>query len=144
MFQNITLSKQNRKLHLGEITLLDNAKLMKDAVVTAQMAQVEMKADTFIYNADAFRIPAGSNFEALLKKFPGAEITEEGTIKINGKEVKKILVNKKEFFGIGQNSGSSALRNRLRRSSCSVGCEYTVSLSQYLLIVQPLTLIQAA
>jgi len=99
VFRNISLTKQNRSLMLGEIVLRDNAKMMKDAVVTAAAAQVEMKADTFIYNADAFRIPAGSNFEALLKKFPGAEITEEGTIKINGKEVKKILVNKKEFFG---------------------------------------------
>ena len=99
VFRNISLTKQNRSLLLGEIVLQDNAKMMKDALVTAAAAQVEMKADTFIYNADAFRIPAGSNFEALLKKFPGAEITEEGTIKINGKEVKKILVNKKEFFG---------------------------------------------
>ena len=99
VFRPLTLTKQNKRVLLGEIVLEDNAKLMKDAVVTARAAQVEMKADTFIYNADAFRIPAGSNFEALLKKFPGAEITEEGTIKINGKEVKKILVNKKEFFG---------------------------------------------
>lgn len=99
VWRNVSLTKQNRSALLGEITLHDNAKLMKDAVVTAAAAQVEMKADTFVYNADAFRIPAGSNFEALLKKFPGAEITEEGTIKINGKEVKKILVNKKEFFG---------------------------------------------
>ena len=99
VFQRLTLTKQNKRMLLGEIVLLDNARLMKDAVVTARAAQVEMKADTFVYNADAFRVPAGSNFEALLKKFPGAEITEEGTIKINGKEVKKILVNKKEFFG---------------------------------------------
>ena len=98
-WRSLNLSKQNRRIVLGQIVLMDNAKLMKDAVVTAQAAQMEMKADTFVYNADAFRVPAGSNFEALLKKFPGAEITEEGTIKINGKEVKKILVNKKEFFG---------------------------------------------
>ena len=98
-WRKLNLTKQNRRMLLGQIVLQDNAQLMKDAVVTAQMAQVEMKADTFVYNADAFRVPAGSNFEALLKKFPGAEITEEGTIKINGKEVKRILVNKKEFFG---------------------------------------------
>ena len=98
-WRTLNLTKQNRRVLLGQIVLMDNAKMMKDAVVTAQAAQVEMKADTFVYNADAFRVPAGSNFEALLKKFPGAEITEEGTIKINGKEVKKILVNKKEFFG---------------------------------------------
>ncbi|MBR1800513.1 MAG: TonB-dependent receptor [Bacteroidaceae bacterium] len=99
VFRPISLTKKQRSIALGEITLRDNAQLMKEAEVTARAAQVEMKADTFIYNADAFRIPEGSNFEALLKKFPGAEITEQGTIKINGKEVKKILVNEKEFFG---------------------------------------------
>lgn len=99
VFRTLNLTKQNRRQLLGQIVLQDNSQLMRDAVVTAQAAQVEMRADTFVYNADAFRVPAGANFEALLKKFPGAEITEEGTIKINGKEVKRILVNKKEFFG---------------------------------------------
>ena len=99
VFRNITMSKKNRQLLMGVITLHEKARMMREAEVTARAAQVEMKADTFVYNSDAFRIPEGSNFEALLKKFPGAEITEEGTIKINGKEVKKILVNNKEFFG---------------------------------------------
>lgn len=99
VFQPLSLNKKNRSVLLGEIALQDNARLLKEAEVTARVAQVEMKADTFVYNSDAFRIPEGSNFEALLKKFPGAEITEEGTLKINGKEVKKILVNEKEFFG---------------------------------------------
>ncbi len=98
-WRQLTLTKKNKAMLLGEITLEDNARIMKEAQVTARAAQVEMKADTFVYNSDAFRIPEGSNFEALLKKFPGAEITEQGTIKINGKEVKKILVNEKEFFG---------------------------------------------
>lgn len=99
VFKKITLEKKPKDVQLGTIVLNENAKLMKEAEVTARAAQMEMKADTFVYNSDAFRIPEGSNFEALLKKFPGAEITEEGTIKINGKEVKKILVNEKEFFG---------------------------------------------
>ena len=99
VFRKISLTKKNRQLALGEITLVENARMMKETEVTARAAQMEMKADTFVYNSDAFRIPEGSNFEALLKKFPGAEITEEGTIKVNGKEVKKILVNNKEFFG---------------------------------------------
>lgn len=98
-WRKLELTKKNKAMLLGEIVLDDDAKMLKEAQVTARAAQVEMKADTFVYNSDAFRIPEGSNFEALLKKFPGAEITEQGTIKINGKEVKKILVNEKEFFG---------------------------------------------
>ena len=37
--------------------------------------------------------------EELVKKLPGAEIDDDGNIKINGKEVKKIMVDGKEFFG---------------------------------------------
>ena len=62
VFRPITLTKKNRQLPLGEITLYENAKLMKEAEVTARASQMEVKADTFIYNSDAFRIPEGSNF----------------------------------------------------------------------------------
>ena len=36
--------------------------------------------------------------EELVKRLPGAEVSDDGTIKINGKEVKKILVDGKEFM----------------------------------------------
>ena len=96
VFQNIEVSKS---ADLGTITLFDDAKLMKEAEVTAQLAQVEMKADTFMYNADAYKLPEGSTLEELVRKLPGAELGEDGTLKINGKTVSKILVKGKEFFG---------------------------------------------
>jgi hypothetical protein len=37
--------------------------------------------------------------EELVKKLPGAEVDDEGNVTINGKEVKKIMVDGKEFFG---------------------------------------------
>ena len=37
--------------------------------------------------------------EELVKKLPGAEIDDEGNVKINGKDLKKIMVDGKEFFG---------------------------------------------
>ena len=52
----------------------------------------------FVYNAAAFRTPEGSVVEELVKRLPGAEVSDDGTIKINGKEVKKILVDGKEFM----------------------------------------------
>ena len=60
--------------------------------------KVTLKADTFMYNASAFRTPEGSVVEELVKRLPGAEVSDDGTIKINGKEVKKILVDGKEFM----------------------------------------------
>ena len=98
-FKEITLRRDNPTADLGTITLHEDAKLMQEANVVARLAQVEMKADTFVYNADAYRMPEGAVLEELVKKLPGAEVAEDGTITINGKTVKKILVDGKEFFG---------------------------------------------
>jgi len=97
-YKTVTLSKSNREADLATITLQEDAKLMKETQVTAKLAQVEMKEDTFVYNADAYRLPEGSALEELVKKLPGAEVAEDGTITINGKTVSKIMVEGKEFF----------------------------------------------
>lgn len=107
-YRNIVLPKQNNSVNLGEITLQENSKMLKEAEVTAKLAQVEMSADTFVFNAEAFRLPEGSALEDLVKKLPGAEIDESGNIKINGKNISKIMVDGKEFF---QNDTKMALKN---------------------------------
>lgn len=93
--RNIALTKSE---NLGSIALSEDSRLMKEALVVERLAQVEMKADTFVYNADAFRVPEGAVLEELVKKLPGVEVGDDGTIKVNGKSVKKILVDGKEFF----------------------------------------------
>ncbi len=97
-YKTITLSKQKPTVALGTIALQEDAKVMKEAQVTAKLAQVEMVEDTFVYNADAYRLPEGSTLEELVKKLPGAEVSDDGTITINGKTVTKIMVEGKEFF----------------------------------------------
>ena len=107
-YRNIALTKANKAVNLGEVSLEENSKLMKEAEVTAKLAQMEMKADTFIYNAEAFRMPEGSMLEELVRKLPGAEVDDEGNIKINGKSVSKIMVDGKEYF---QNDTKMAMKN---------------------------------
>lgn len=97
--RNLSLGRNARTADLGTIALDEDAKLMKEANVVARMAQVEMKADTFVFNADAFRMPEGAVLEELIKKLPGVEVAEDGTITHNGKTIKKIMVDGKEFFG---------------------------------------------
>lgn len=83
---------------LGVVALEQDAVLLKQATVTGQLAEVQVSEDTVVYNAGAFRVPQGSMLEELVKKLPGAEVDESGKITINGKEVKKIMMNGKEFF----------------------------------------------
>lgn len=97
-YQNLTLAKKPTTVDLGTISLEEDAKLMKEAVVSHNVAMVEQREDTFVFNAAAYRVPPGSSLEALVKKLPGAEVDDDGKITVNGKEVKKILVKGKEFF----------------------------------------------
>ena len=95
--KKITL-KDGKDYRAGTITLEPDAIMLKGATVTAHASKVTLKADTFVYNASAYRTPEGSVVEELVKRLPGAEVSDDGTIKINGKEVKKILVDGKEFM----------------------------------------------
>lgn len=90
--------EQDKNLVLGNVVVGADAIMLKGAVVTAMAQKVTLKEDTFVYNSAAYRTPEGSVVEELVKRLPGAEVSDDGTIKINGKEVKKILVDGKEFM----------------------------------------------
>lgn len=97
MKREVTI-RQDKALELGEIRMTPDAIMLEGAVVTANAAKVMVKKDTLVYNPEAFRTPEGSVVEELIKRMSGAEIDEEGNITINGKTVKKILVDGKEFM----------------------------------------------
>ena len=89
---------QGKDLAMGKINVDAEAIMLKAATVTAMAKKVVLKEDTFVYNSAAYRTPEGSTIEELVKRLPGAEVSDDGSIKINGKEVKKILVDGKEFM----------------------------------------------
>ena len=93
----LTASKPT--VNVGKIALASDAIMLKEAVVTAEAPQVTVSGDTLGYNTSAYRTPEGAMLEELVKKIPGAEVDDDGNVKINGKEVKKLLVDGKEFFG---------------------------------------------
>ena len=98
-YVEVNLNAQNkRNVQLGYITLSSDAILLQSAQVTANAAKVAVSGDSLVYNAAAYRVPEGSTLEALVKQLPGAKVDKDGTIKINGKTVSKILIDGKEFF----------------------------------------------
>lgn len=90
--------KEDADVKLGTILFTADAIMLKEATVTAQAQKVVLKEDTFVYNASAYRTPEGSTIEELVKRLPGAQIDDDGKITINGKEVKKVLIDGKEFM----------------------------------------------
>ncbi|HLW31523.1 MAG TPA: outer membrane beta-barrel protein [Aequorivita sp.] len=79
-----------------------------DEVVVKSRAPITIKKDTLEFNVASFRTKKDATIEDLLKELPGVEVDEDGKIKVNGKEVSKILVNGKPFFG---NDPTIATRN---------------------------------
>ena len=97
-FRTVSLTKEKPTSALGNIELSTNDIALKMAQITAKVAKVEMKEDTFVYNAAAYRVPEGSTLEALIEKLPGVEVADDGTIKANGKTVTQIMLDGKDFF----------------------------------------------
>ena len=90
--------RRNEHQDLGQLLMETESIMLKEAVVTGRAAQVVVRKDTIMYNPEAYRTPEGSPIEELIKRIPGAEVDEDGNITINGKQVKKILLDGREFM----------------------------------------------
>ncbi len=107
-YKSLLVNREKKNISLGKIFLESDAIMLEGTTVVAQAAEVAVSEDTVVYNSSAYRLPEGSSLEALVKKLPGAEVDENGKITINGKEVKKIMVDGKEFFA---NDPNVAMKN---------------------------------
>lgn len=96
--RSVELTADKDSINLGTLLMASNDKVLGTATVTATAARVEQKDDTTMFSASAYRVPAGSTLESLIKQLPGVEVSDEGTIKWNGKTVQEFLINGKDFF----------------------------------------------
>jgi len=76
----------------------DNAKDLGEATVTASRVAMVVRGDTIVYDARAFRLAEGSMLDNLIRALPGAKLSENGVITINGKYVDNLLINGRDFF----------------------------------------------
>jgi phage-related protein len=113
LFKNIQVGAGHSPLNLGTLYLKEDAIMLNDAVVFGKAAEVVMRNDTVEYNADSYKVTEGAVLEDLLKKMPGVEIDSEGKITVNGKEIKKIMVDGKEFFSDDPKVASKNLPSKM-------------------------------
>ena len=95
--REVTIRRENN-LDIGILLMSPESTMLQEAVVTAMAPQIVAKKDTLVYNPESYRAPEGSAIEEFIKRMPGAEVDEDGNITINGKQVKKILLDGKEFM----------------------------------------------
>ncbi len=98
IYQPLQLTGRSAVANVGTLEMTDGSIMLGDAVIIGKAAEVVVRNDTLEYNADSYKVSEGSALEDLLKKMPGVEIADDGKVTVNGKEVKKVLVDGKEFF----------------------------------------------
>ena len=96
--RRVNLAADGRGVNLGAIPMTMEGKLLTEVVVHGVKTAVTVKEDTIEYNADTYKTQANAVVEDLLKRMPGVEVSSDGKITANGKEVTKILIDGKEFF----------------------------------------------
>ena len=88
----------SKDIDLGKILLKPDLEALKAARVSANVNAMEIRKDTIIYNAAAFRTMPTDKLKDLLKQMPGVEVDGSGNVKVNGKTVSQITLNGKTFF----------------------------------------------
>ncbi|MGV3503678.1 MAG: outer membrane beta-barrel protein [Adhaeribacter sp.] len=88
----------DKALEVGELPLPTDAKMLGEVKITEQALTSVQKGDTTEFNAQAFKTNPDANADELVEKIPGV-VMEEGKLKAQGEDVKRVLVDGKEFFG---------------------------------------------
>ncbi|MCD2425028.1 TonB-dependent receptor family protein [Niabella pedocola] len=71
----------------------------KDNVTVTAMIPVKMEGDTLVINPAAFKMKPDAVAEELLTQVPGVVVWSDGSITVNGRQVKNLLVDGKQFMG---------------------------------------------
>ncbi|WP_300602523.1 TonB-dependent receptor [Niabella sp.] len=71
----------------------------KDNVTVTAAIPVKMEGDTLVINPAAFKMKPDAVAEELLTQVPGVVVWSDGSITVNGRLVKNLLVDGKEFMG---------------------------------------------
>ncbi|XWW43790.1 TonB-dependent receptor [Fibrella sp. USSR17] len=102
-----TLRIDSGRVELPTIILLETARQLNEVIVKGKTPTAEQKGDTLQFNANAFKVNRDAQAEDLVKKMPGVDMSGGG-IKVQGEDVREILVDGKPFFG---DDPTIALRN---------------------------------
>ena len=78
------------KLDLGALKMDPDKQVLDAASVSAAGNPIVIKKDTIEYNASSFKTTENDVLEDLLKKLPGVEVSEDGTVTANGQTISKI------------------------------------------------------
>lgn len=101
IIDSVRTTPERPDLHMGNIVLSPNEKMLGEVVVRGTAPIIENKIDKLVYNAEQDVSIAGGNATDVLRKVPLLSVDFEGNVSLRGSQNVKVLIN-------GKPSGSMA------------------------------------
>ena len=93
-----TVKMESKAVDLGTLKMSVDTEQLDAASVSAVGNPMIVKKDTIEFNASSFKTTDNDVLEDLLKKLPGVEVSEDGSVTVNGESISKITIDGKTFF----------------------------------------------
>ncbi|MCQ2335053.1 MAG: outer membrane beta-barrel protein [Paludibacteraceae bacterium] len=95
----VPFSVTNQDVNLKSIALKEDVQALGEVQVRGTAAEMTVRGDTLEYNASAYKVNENAMVEDLLKKMSGVEVSSDGSVTINGEQIKAVRIDGKKFFG---------------------------------------------
>lgn len=98
LIKHYTLSADGKDVVLDPIVLKSSVRQLGQVTIVG-INPVVFKEDTVQYSVSAYKVRENAPIEDVLKKIPGVDVAKDGTVSSQGKQITKVRVNGKDFFG---------------------------------------------
>lgn len=85
-----------QNVNIGEISLAEDSKLLKEVVVEGIKSQMRFELDKKVFSVDANITAAGQSASELLESIPSVEVDQDGEVSLRGNSSVTIWINGKE------------------------------------------------
>ncbi len=99
MLVPVSVRPDSLKVAVGVLFMEKTGLTLNEVEIKEIGRPLTIKKDTLEFNAAAFHTRENAVIENLFRKLPGLTVERDGTIKIGGDVVKKVLVEGRPFFG---------------------------------------------
>lgn len=99
LIRNFSIASVSENVkYLGLEMKKEKVKNLNEITVHGTRVKMVMKGDTVVFDAAAFQLAEGSMLDELVRQLPGATLSADGVIEVNGRKINELLVNGKDFF----------------------------------------------
>lgn len=96
--KHFALDNDTKPVVLDPIILSQQTNMLNQVNIVG-VNPVSFKEDTVEYKVSAYKVRENAPVEDVLKKLPGVDVDANGNVTAQGKQVTKVRVNGKDFFG---------------------------------------------